>query len=418
MQLESPMSATLTTGQGRAELPAPVGPARPSSVDRRISVPWAWLLAALVVLVAAFGVYRLATKPTAVSTSPATVGSVRGETRGPGTVQARYAVSVGFQAAGKLERVLVDVGDEVTQGQLLATLDGRELNARAAEARAAVKVGEVRVTVAVADSKRLQALRTLAAANQARGRALAAEGLMSASDLDSVNAAVTVANANGVGGDAAVETARAELARLAEEARVADVVASYATLTSPMAGVITRRALEPGSAVSPGVTVFQLVDASSLWVATMIDESLVGGVANGQAARIKLRSGKVLDGHVVRIAYEADPVTRELEVDVKFDQRPSRFATHEEADVVIFGPEVRALTVPLASLSRGPGGDSVFVTSQGRAARRAVRVGVVGDGRAEISEGLREGESVISDPSSVRDGATVRLVPATSARGG
>lgn len=408
------MNSSTTTGHGAtgfSEREARTRPA-PTKVVRRRSVPWAWLAALLVLLVVVFGAYRTATRPTAVRTTPATVASIRAETAGPGTVQARYAVSLGFQASGKLERVFVDVGDEVTKGQVLATLDGRELNARAAVARAAVKVGEGRVAQAVADSKRLHAQLALAVANQVRGRALFAEGLLSAADLDSANAALAVANANVLTADAASETARAELARLAEDARVADVVASYATLNSPMAGVITRRALEPGSAIAPNVTVLQLVDPSSLWVATMIDEALVGGVAVGQASRIRLRSGKVVQGLVVRVAFEADPVTRELEVDVGFTERPSRFAIHEEADVVILGPEARALTVPNAALLRAAGSDAVFVLVGSRAERRAVRVGAVGGDRAEIVDGLREGEAVILEPRAVRDGVAVRVAPA------
>ena len=108
-----------------------------------------------------------------------------------------------------------------------------------------------------------------------------------------------------------------------------------------------------------------------------------------------------------RIAFEADPVTRELEVDVAFDARPDRFAINEEADVTILGQQAQGITVPLAAVSHGPDGAAVNVVEQGRARRRPVRIGVQGAERAQVIEGLSEGETVILAPGAVREGQRV-----------
>jgi hypothetical protein len=153
--------------------------------------------------------------------------------------------------------------------------------------------------------------------------------------------------------------------------------------------------------------VFQLVDANALWVAAHIDQSLAGRIRMGQPAIIRLRSGAEVRGQVARIALEADPVTRELEIDVAFDVRPPRFAIHEEADVTILGDEARGLTVPLEAVSHGSDGSGVYVVEDGRARRRRVTLGVMGARKAQVIAGLAEGESVILTPNAIRDGQRV-----------
>jgi HlyD family secretion protein len=353
--------------------------------------------------------YRMATRPTTVHTEIATIANVRSEVHGPGTVQSRFAVSIGSQVTGKIERVLVDVGDEVQKGQVLVTLDATELEARVASARATTSAGRLQIALAQANLNKADADLELAAANYGRTRSLAEQQLIAAATLDQAKTTHATASANRLAARAAVDYARAQLESLVEQQRVAETVASYATITSPMSGVITRRALEPGSTVAAGTTVLKLVDRDSLWIATLIDESLVKDIEVGQPARIALRSGSIVRGHVARVAYEADPVTRELEVDVVFDERPPRFAIHEEADVVVLGRETHGVTVPLAALARGAAGDAMFVVEGGRALRRPVHVGVAGADRAEIVDGVRAGDTVILNPKAIRDGARVAV---------
>ena len=390
----------------------PVRATRPA-LARAGKIGWsrraAWLVALVVAVIAVLVAYRMVTKPTAVRTDLATLASIRAEVRGPGTVQARFAVSIGSQITGKIERVLVDVGDEVEKGQVLMTLDATELDARVASARATTSAGRLQIALTQANLTKADAYLELATANLRRTRALADQQLIAAATFDQAKTTTSDATATRKAARASVDFARAQLDSLIEQQRVAEVVASYATIVSPMRGVITRRALEPGSTIASGTPALQLVDRDSLWIATMIDESLVKSIQPGQQARITLRSGAVVRGHVVRVAYEADPVTRELEVDVAFDERPPRFAIHEEADVVVLGQEIRGVTIPLAALVRGRTGDSVFVEHAGRAVRRSVRVGVIGAERAEILDGVRPGETVIVTPKAIRDGARVAV---------
>lgn len=250
----------------------------------------------------------------------------------------------------------------------------------------------------------------LARANHKRNGILAEEGLVSTEAFDQSKAALGAGEANQRAAHVAVAARQADLARAIQDQRVADTILSYASVTSPMTGIVTRRALEPGSTVAPGVTIFQIVDPNSLWVATLIDESLSAGVHSGQPATIHLRSGADVSGRVARVTLEADPVTRELEVDVAFEARPSRFAIHEEADVTVYGEETSGLTIPLEAVLRSASGAAVFVVGNGHATRRAIRLGAVGGKRAVVLDGLSERDAIALNPTTLRDGQAVAVV--------
>lgn len=365
------------------------------------------LAVAALAAIAAVMVARTIARPVAVRVELVASGTVREETKGPGTVQSRYAVSVASRVAASVERVLVDVGDEVKRGQLLATLDQSELAARLGAARGAVASAQQEVVLARANLAKARSDRELARIQDERARQLVERGVSPVAEADEARGARRAAEAAERAARAAVDSRVASLERLRDEQRAAETILSYATLESPMSGIITRRVLEPGSATTVGSVVVQIVDPDALWVATMVDQSLVGRVQVGQRAIIQLRSGAKLSGHVARISFEADPVTRELEVDVAFDARPARFAIHEEADVTILGAEAQGLVVPLAAIKHGRDGSRVFVIEDGRARQRRVQLGLVGSKHAQVVEGLAGSEMFILTPDAVRDGQRV-----------
>ena len=142
------------------------------------------ILAALIVVVAvAVAGYRRLTRPTVVQTAAVEIASVQRETRGPGTVQSRFPVSVGSRVTGIIDRVYVDVGDEVKQGQLLATLDRTELDARLASAQRAVTSAQREVALAEANLEKARSDVDLARASFARAEKLVGPGLMSVADF-------------------------------------------------------------------------------------------------------------------------------------------------------------------------------------------------------------------------------------------
>ena len=102
------------------------------------------------------------------------------------------------------------------------------------------------------------------------------------------------------------------LGGVAQEARYAETVLSHTRIVAPMDGIVIQRLVETGATVVPGTPIFKLVDPATVWVTARIDESVVGRLAPGLPAQIRLRTGETVPGQVARIAQQSDAATREI----------------------------------------------------------------------------------------------------------
>ena len=198
---------------------------------------------------------------------------------------------------------------------------------------------------------------------------------------------------------------------------------SYSRLVSPINGVVIQRLGEVGNTVVPGTPLMKIVDPKSLWVATRVDESVVGRVQPGQTASIRLRSGEVLPGKVARIARQSDAATRELDVHVAFDSVPQRFAIDQEAEVRIAVGEDRGILVPLTALTRDKAGrEGVMVIDDGsgdggkggRTRFQAVQTGGADASQVLIRKGLAGGETVVAKAAGITANRRVRPASASA----
>ena len=182
-----------------------------------------------------------------------------------------------------------------------------------------------------------------------------------------------------------------------------------------MDGVVIQRLAETGNTVVPGTPLLKLVDPKSLWVATRVDESVVGRVQPGQVASIRLRSGEVWPGKVARIAKQSDAATRELDVHVAFDVVPQRFAIDQEAQVEIAVGEDRGVLVPLTALTRDKAGrQGVLVVDGGRARFEPVETAGADARQVLVRKGLAGGEAVVAVASGVSANQRVRSASAAT----
>lgn len=367
----------------------------------------ALLISVFVLALGAFALYRFVLHATPVEVARVEDGVIVEETKGPGVVSSRTEVDVSSRIAGVVERVLVQEGDLVTKGQLLVALDERDLTAKASASRASVAVAVQNVAVAVAALQKARADLSLARSNFKRDEEVFRAGHISQAAFDTTTAAVRVA-------ESAVNTARATVAARQEDARRAgdessysDTISTYAQITSPITGLVTKRRVEIGNTVAPGNTLFRVVDDQTVCVSTRIDVSQIGRIQEGHRARIRLASGANAAGAVVRISHESDPVTRDQEVRVKLDTPPAHLTINEEAEVVINVGEVRGLVVPGSAVIPVDGVDGVLVMRDGHAERVAVKVGAVGQGKVLILSGLSSGDQVIVHPEHIKPGQRV-----------
>jgi HlyD family secretion protein len=333
---------------------------------------------------------------------------IQGRVHGPGTVQSKVPVTVSAKITGILEKLHADQGYYVKKGQLLAELDIAELRARAAAAQAAKTRSQRDLDRAKADLVKAEANLVLAQSNYQRDLEVFKPGYISQAAFDNTKAALKVAESEVGASQAAVKSLQSQVAQTESETHAAEAVLAYARILAPMDGLITVRKAEVGDIINPGTPVFQMVDYQ-IWAASWIDESKVAQIKEGQRASIKLRSGRVFRGEVVRLNKEADTVTRELEVDVKFDALPNPLIIGEETEVDIVTGRQVGPAVPLSAVVERSGSKGVMVVSDGMTSFRPVTLGLQDDQRAAVLEGIREGEMVIVNPAGIGPGKHLRV---------
>src|SRR4030042_1411706 len=285
----------------------------------------------IVILILIFLGYRLFWYRPPVAVIVVKKVEIQGKVNGPGTVQSRVPVTVGAKITGILEKLYADQGSRVRKGQLLAELDMAELRARAAAAREAKNRTQSDLARARADLLKTQANLDLARSNYQRDMELFKPGYISQAAFDNTKAALKVAESEVSASQAIVEAVKEQVAQAESETHAAEAIFAYSRILAPMDGLVTVRKSEVGDTVAPGTPIFQMVDYK-IWAASWIDEAKIAQLREGQKASIKLRSGRVFQGEVVRLNKEADTVTRELEADVKFDTLPNPLVIGEEPE--------------------------------------------------------------------------------------
>jgi len=369
------------------------------------------VVASLIVLAAAVSAlayvrFGRATDVAVVSVRRADVAQ---QVRGPGTVQARTSVALSARVSATVTQILADVGDSVRRGELLVALDDRDLAARRGAVGGQQRTLAHNTEVARASLAKAQADLTLASARRNRDAELLARGFVSLAAVDASEAALRAAAAGVDAARAALAARLAEATTLAQEARIAEVSLTHASLLSPVDGIVTERLVEPGGMVTVGTTILRLVDPRTLWVATRIDETVVARVQLGQSARIRLRTGESVDGRVARIARRSDAATRELEVFVAFDAPPRHFAIDQEAEVTIDTGRRPGLVVPTGALTRDRDGrEGVLVVEDGRTRFQAVRTDGADATHVRVASGVHDGQTVVAVATGVRAGQAVR----------
>jgi HlyD family secretion protein len=414
------------------------------------------VIAAVVILAVAFVLFRRFVYAAAVAVVPVRAGTVRDVVTSEGTVQTRVTVNVSSKITGVIVHLFADQGDVVRQGQVLATLESSDLAsqvasaqaglaaagndvaaARQAEAQARAGVAQARQNVAVAEAgvNKAQADMALSQSNVTRNAQLFTQGYLAASQMDSYDAAlkdakaaVGVASATLgaarqalVGAEAAQRNAAATVSerlsvvnQAAANAGVAQASLSYTRIVAPMNGLIIQRSLEAGSTVVPGGPIFVMAGPSDVWAAADVDETVVGKVRVGQPAQIKLRTGENATGRVVRITHQADAVTRELEVDVRFMPIPKHFTLNEEVAVGIRVAQAQGLIVPSSAIVAAAASPSVFVVRNARTSPVTVKTGLSGGGQTLVLAGLTAGNLVVTHPQEIKSGERVHPTVATA----
>lgn len=293
-----------------------------------------WLIVAGI---AGFAFYKLKVKPAEVIMPNVTQSDVTNEVMGTGTLEARVKTQVSARIQERLAEVLVDQGDAVKKGQLLAKLDDAELRQQVAIAQASFAAAKQTAQRVEADLARSEAVLAQARLDEKRLKGLLASSAVSQTDADKAAEALKVAEADLKRSNAAIAEAQglvlvAEKTMLHRQEQLA-----FTQITAPYDGLIIRRDREPGEMLVPGATLMELISLDELWIRAWVDETEMPKLAPGQKARVVFRSEpqKNYPGVVSRLGREMDRETREFLVDVRVEQLPVNWAVGQRAEVYI-----------------------------------------------------------------------------------
>jgi HlyD family secretion protein len=355
--------------------------------------------------------------PAKVTLAKVEQGPLVASTFGIGTVEARRSYALGPTVASRVLRVLVDQGDVVKTGQLLAELDPVDLGDRIVSGQLAAERATSVVRAAEAQLAEAQSRAQLAVASARRSNELRAQGFISQEATDAKGHEANAAKAAIDATAAQLAAARRDYDRALSDVAGVGKLRAQARLTSPVDGVVSARLVEPGTTIVAGQAVLQVIDPATLWIKARIDQGQAGGVHVGQPAEIVLRSDakRAYRGEVQRVDWVSDAVTEERIVNVGFAARPEGISVGELIEVTIRTAELpNVRSVPAAAVKRLDRQDGVWQFADGRVAFRPVKVGITTlDGRSQIVDGLNLGdEVVVHSEQLLKPDAKAKIVPA------
>jgi RND family efflux transporter MFP subunit len=388
---------------------------------------WVWIaVAAVFALVAAGGAawWWFEGRPVEVRTAAAIApgsgdaGAGAAILQATGYVTARRQATVSTQITGTLTQVLIEEGDVVKQGQVIARLEDSGL-------RAAVGTAEAQVQVTQAQVAQAQAQLAQAQADLRRQEELVKSGWISPQAVEQSRTAVKTASTQVEAALRQSEGARANL-------RLAKVNFDYTVVRAPFAGVVTEKAAQVGEIVSPlsaggGFTrtgVGTIVDMDSLEIDVDVNEAYIGQVVPGMPAQSVLDAYPdwKIASHVIAIVPNADKGKATVKVRVALEQKDARMVPNMAARVS-FLPSERArpaappkgVLLPPEAIVQRDGRPTVFVLADARARARVVTVSPQDVGTMKlVSDGVKPGERVVlAPPAELRDGAAVIITDAS-----
>ena len=336
-----------------------------------------------------------------------------------GYVVARRMATVSAKIPGKVREVLIEEGQRVEAGQVIATLDPvdaeqqRMLSASQLQAARSQAIG-------------VQAQLKEAEADAARLGALVVQKLVSRAQFDAA-----IARRDSLRAQASTAQRNAQVA--ADGLRISAQGVDNTIVRAPFAGVVIAKAAQPGEIVSPmaaggGFTrtgIGTIVDMQSLEVEVEVGEAFIGRVKPGMRTETILNAYQdwKIPGTVIAIIPAADRGKATVKVRVGMDAKDARIVPDMGARVGFLEDAKPAqanakpgVLVPAAAIVERDGKDVAFVVIGEKAALRTLQLGrSLGDDR-EVLEGLGGGDAVVLDPSEqLVDGARVRLAREDSA---
>ena len=329
-----------------------------------------------------------------------------------GSLVPRQEVLIAPQIEGqRIRKLLVEEGDRVRKGQVLALLETENLKAKMAQNAASIARAEA--SMARARSNILDAQAQLEEADSAlkRAKPLRRQGAVSQSTLDQRQAAASSARARVAVARNDLSVAESDKARaLAERVELQWQIDS-AEIISPVDGLVMRRDAKIGAIASgSGMAMFRIIENGEIELAGELTVDDLARVKAGQKARIKLEGVGRFDGTVRLVSPEVDAKTRLGTARVLIGDKPG-LMVGAFARGRIATANSEGLAVPASAVMRDNDGTYLHVVADGAVRTRRIDTGLAGEGLVEVKSGLAETDQVVAKAGTfLRDGDAVTPV--------
>jgi len=326
----------------------------------------------------------------------------------PGNIQAVTEAPVLARASGYIKRRVVDIGDRVQAGQLLAEIEAPELDDQVRQATAAAQQARAALDQAQANYDQGKSDMEFARVTADRWRTLSKQGIVSRQDDDQYQTQYRSRVAALAALEKAIAVQRSNIA--AADANLASLkeMQSYRVVKAPFGGVITLRNVDVGALVNSGSTLlFRIAQTGTVRTYVNVPQANAGSVRVGQPARLRVSNlpGRIFAGKVDRTANALDPTSRTLLVEVHVANPEGLLLPGMYAQVDLSSARSNPpLLIPSDALIVGADGTQVALLRPDHTIHlQKVEIGRDYGDRLEILSGLREDDTIIPNP-----GDTVR----------
>jgi membrane fusion protein (multidrug efflux system) len=284
-----------------------------------------------------------------------------------GTIRAVHETTLASRILARVLEVNLKAGQAVRAEQVLVRLDDADVRARLQQAKAAVAAAEAAHAQAVIDEERLREIvKTGAASRQEYEKAALA-----------------------------LKSTAADVTRFKETVNEVQAMLDYATVKSPMDGIVIDKKVDVGDTVMPGQVLLTLFDPKRMQLIASVRESLAHQLQVGQSISVKIDLlNKLCSGTVSEIVPEAQSASRSFQVKVT-GPCPAGIYTGMFGRILIPLEEEQVLVIPQRAVKHVGQLELVEVIDNGQPGMRAIRSGRLLGENVEVLSGLREGERVV-----------------------
>jgi HlyD family secretion protein len=369
---------------------------------------------------------------TNVDVAIARLGTLKEEAEYIGTTQPVREVAVRSQIEARLLDLYVDIGDRVSQGQIIGTLDDSLLAAVVTreEAELAALESELAGAKIQVNNAQIRLEELLVELQQAENDAarytkLAETGAISQQQAETFQTSAKVAQQAVLAAREQIrneeQAVAAAAGRIAAQRAVIDQEKqrqAYSQVISPLSGVVTAKVNEPGNLIQPGGDILTIGDFSRIKIVVPLSELDLGNIFVGQGVEVRLDAfgNETFSGQVSRIAPSADPNSRQVAVEVSMANPDGRIKAGLLARVGFQSEGRSQIIVSESAIVKEGENTSIFVVAetqeerQARVEKRRVQLGTRANGQVEIASGIEPGERfVVRSTNPLTDDETVSL---------